>query len=134
MSGGVFNAGLEWWQLLLLMIGSALSIVVVRIAISFDINKFLDRRDKKLQQKLRNACTHLDMNPIGREGNEMIYKVQSLFESPPGTIKWRCRRCGAIKNHDNDYEERANYYAQHPKEYIKQQKRFNKLIKKAGYI
>ena len=89
MSSGAFNTGLEWWQLLFVIIGSALSIVVVRIAISFDINKFLDRRDKKLRQKLRNACTHLDMESVGREGNRMNYKIQSLFESPSGTLKWQ---------------------------------------------
>lgn len=131
---GVFNTGLSFWQLIGAIFVLAFSIVAVKIAISFDINKYLERRDKKNTQKLKNACTHMIMEPVGQEDGQPLYKFQSLFESPPGTHQWQCQRCGLIRNHSNDYEERAEYYAKHPDQYLKQNEKFSKLLKKSGQV
>jgi hypothetical protein len=130
---GIFNTGLSFWQLIGAILVLAISAIAVKITFNFDLNKYLERKDKRLDRKIKNACTHMHMELIGSaEGNKAQYSFQSLFESPPGTHQWQCQRCGLIRNHDNDYERRAEYYAQNPDEYIKMNKKFQKLLKKNG--
>lgn len=126
--GEAFNTGLNFWQIVGIIFALTVSVIVVKITLSFDFNKYLDRKDKKLAQKLKNACTHMEMTPLAN--NEFQFK--SLLESPPGTHQWQCQRCGLIRNHNNDYEERAQYYANNPDKYIEQTKKFRKLLKKGG--
>lgn len=125
---GVFNTGFSFWQLIVAIITLVFSFIAVRISLNFDINKYLERRDNKNMQKLKNACTHLEMIPL--EDNQ--FQVQSLFESPSGTLQWQCQRCGLVRNHNNDYESKAEYFAKHPDEYLKQNNKFSKLLKKCG--
>jgi uncharacterized C2H2 Zn-finger protein len=122
------NTGLSFWQIVGVIFAITASIIAVKITLSFDFNKYLDRKDKKIVQKLKNACTHMEMTPL----NNNQFEFRSLFESPPGTHQWQCQRCGLIRNHDNDYEKRAEYYANNPDEYIKRNKKFEKLLKKNG--
>ena len=130
---GILNTGLSFWQLISGVILLTFSAIAIKITFNFDFNKYLERRDKRLDQKIKNTCTHMNMELIGRgEGDKAQYSFQSLFESPPGTSQWQCQRCGLIRNHDNDYEKRAEYYAQNPDEYIKMNKKFHKLLKKNG--
>lgn len=131
----IFNTGLTFWQFIGAVATLTISIVTIKVAVSFDLNKYLDRRDEKLAQKLKNTCTHMLMELVGREsGNKAQYKFQSLFESPPGTHQWQCQRCGLIRNHDNDYKSRAEYYAQNPDEYSRMHKKFQKLLEKHGIV
>jgi hypothetical protein len=125
---GVFNTGLSFWQIIGLIFAFTASVVAVKITFNFDFNKYLERRDKKLVQRLKNACTHLEMTPA--DNNNL--QVKSLFESPSGTLQWQCQRCGLVRNHNNDYKERAEYYAKHPEKYLEQEKKFSKLLKKSG--
>lgn len=127
---GVFNTGLSFWQFCAVIILAVISIIAIRI--TFDLNKFLERRDKNLLQKLKNACTHMAMEPAGQEEGLPIFHCQSLFESPVGTLQWQCQRCGLVRNHNNDYEQTAEYYAKNPDKYLEKQKKFQKLLKKAG--
>lgn len=128
--GGVLNTGLSFWQLIVTIVTISLGIVTIRIGIKFDLNKYLDQREKQNTQRLKNACTHLEMIPT--EGGQ--FQARSLFESPSGTLQWQCQRCGLVRNHDNDYEERAQYYASHPDEYLEKNKKFNKLLKKSKLV
>jgi len=127
---GFLNTGLEFWQVVVAVVTAVLSFVVIRVGVNFDLNKYLERKDKRNIQKLKNACTHLEMVPA--ENGQ--FQIRSLFESPPGTHQWQCQRCGLIRNHDNDYKERGEYYANHPDEYIKLNKKFNKLLKKSRLV
>lgn len=128
--GGLFNTGISFWQAIGIIFAFAASIIAVRVTFSFDFNKYLKRRDDKNSQKLKNACTHLDMMPL--ENRQFQFK--SLFESPMGTAQWQCQRCGLIRNHNNDYEERAQYFANHPDKFLEQRKKFQKLLKKSGML
>lgn len=125
---GIFNTGLSFWQLIGAIVTLTFSVIAVKITFNFDFNKYLERKDKKITQKLKNVCTHLEMLPAD-DGN---FQIRSLFESPAGTHQWQCQRCGLIRNHDNDYEERAEYFAKNPKEYLERNKKFSKLLKKSG--
>ncbi|HYH74669.1 MAG TPA: hypothetical protein VD735_01780 [Candidatus Saccharimonadales bacterium] len=131
---GIFNTGVSFWQFVGGVILLAISVIAVRITFNFDVNQYLVRKDKKLDRKIKNACTHLHMELVGKDDGMPLYSVQSLFESPPGTHKWQCQRCGLIKNHDNDSDKRAEYYAKNPDEYIKMNKKFQKLIRKGGAV
>lgn len=131
---GVLGTGLSFWQFIGSIFALAFSVIAVKIAVSFDINKYLERKDKRLDQKIKNACPHMQMQLVKSEGKKAQYMFQSLFESPPGTHQWQCQRCGLIRNHDNDYEKRAEYYAANPDEYIKKNKKFEKLLKKNGAL
>lgn len=121
--------GLEFNQLVVLMLLIVGSIVAIRVR--FDLNKYLENRNKKLLQKLRNACTHIEI--IQQEDEQII--IRFLFISPPGTLQYQCQRCGAAKYlNDGEAEEMQSYYANNIDEYNKRMKRFSKLLKKSGYV
>lgn len=131
---GILNTGLDFWQFLAVILCLALSVIAIKITFNFDINKYLERRDEKHVQKLKNACTHIVMVGERQENGRPLYGFQSLFESPSGTLQWQCQRCGLIRNHDNDYDARAEYYAKNPEKYIEQTKKFQKILKKSGMV
>lgn len=126
---GVFNTGLSFWEFVGLVILAVISIIAIRI--SFDINKFLDRRDKNNLSKIKNACPHFTL--IMLEGRE--FEVRSLFYKPMGTLDHVCRQCGLQTPLDLEQHERqANYYLKNPKELVKDQEKLTKLAKKSGRI
>lgn len=127
---GVFNTGLNYWQSIGVIFSVAISAIAIKITFNFDLNKYLERKDEKNLAKLRNHCPHVEMTPT-EDGR---LQIRSMFESPAGTLQWQCQKCGLIRNHDNDYQERYEYYVKNPKEYLKKNKKFQKLIKKNGMI
>lgn len=127
---GIANTGIQFWQLLLLIITVVASFVVIKFAISFDLNKYLERKDRRLERKIKNTCPHVEIN----QENDKQFSITSLFESPPGTLQWQCQRCGLIKNHNNDYAKVCEYWGNNTDEYIKRMNQFNKLLKKGGAL
>ncbi len=128
---GVLNTGLEFWQMIVGVLTIVFSVVIIKIAISFDLNKFLERKDEQNQQKLKNACPHFFIT--GLESGE--FEVRSLFYKPAGTFQHVCRQCGVVTALDMEQHERdANYYVKNPKELIEAQKKLRKLAKKAGKV
>jgi hypothetical protein len=128
---GVVNTGLTFWQLIGAIIALVLGVITIRIGIKFDLNRYLENRQKSNMQKLKNACTHLELIPT--QDNQL--EVRSFLVSPPGTLQWQCQRCGLVKHMaDDEYERMANYYMNNLDEYHKKNKRFHKLLKKSGQI
>lgn len=128
---GVLNTGLDFWQIIVGMVVVVFSVIAIKIAISFDMNKFLERKDKQNLQKLKNACPHFSITTL--EGNE--FEVRSLFYKPAGTFQHVCRQCGLVTALDMEQHERqASYYVKNPSELIKDQERLTKLAKKSGKI
>ena len=127
---GVFNTGLSFWELIGLIGATVLAIVTIKVVISFDINKFLERKDKRLDSKIKNICPHVEIAHAG----DKQFSIQSLFESPPGTHLWQCRRCGLIRNNGGDYEKEYVYWGEHIDEYLNRMKEFEKLLKKGGAL
>lgn len=126
---GVFNRGLDFWQVVGIIVLTTISIIAVKI--SFDINKFLDRRDANNLQKLKNACPHFFITVL--EGNE--FEVRSLYYKPAGTFDHFCRQCGLRTALDIEQHERqASHYVKNPSQLIDDQKKFTKLAKKSGKI
>ncbi len=128
------NTGLGFWEIIGVIVTLVVSVIAIKITFSFDLNKYLERKDKKNELKLKNACPHISIEPGKKEGDKRQYKVQSLFESPAGTLQWQCQKCGLIRNHNNDYDERAQYYADNYGQYVEDMKKFRKLLKKSGAI
>jgi uncharacterized protein YxeA len=124
------TTGQLWITLLFLIITVIGAIMVVKISITFDWNKYLERKDEKLKAKIMNACTHLELSVT--QNNEVA--IKGFFISPSGISHWYCERCGLQKSNDNREEmmELAQYYIKNPKEYVKQEKKFQTLLKKAG--
>ena len=107
---GIFNSGLSFWQFIIGIITITASLVTIKLAINFDINKYLERKDQRLSKKLRNTCTHIQMEFVRKDENNIPeYMIQSLFESPSGTTQWQCQKCGLIRNHNNDYKKQYEY-------------------------
>ena len=128
---GIFDTGLSFWQLVALICTVVAGLITIRISFKFDINRFLEDRRKVNQQKLVNVCSHLAIKPLGGKN----FKAVSLFTSPPGTHLWQCQRCGLIRHQaDADYMERAQYYLENIDEFLKENKRFRKLLKKSGQL
>lgn len=126
---GIFNTGLTFWQFVGLLILAVLSIIAIRI--SFDLNKFLERRDAHNLIKLKNACPHFALIPLkGRE-----FEVRSLFYKPAGTLNHVCRQCGLVTALDFEQHERdANYYVKNPSDLAEAQEKLTKLARKAGKV
>lgn len=124
---------LSFIQIIIIIISLIFGIIAVKVAINFDYNKYLERKDKLLDTKIQNTCLHMELS-YDEKQNNIIYK--SFFLSPSGTLQWQCQRCGVICNHiDQDEQEKiAQYYLNNMKEYKKQQEKFYKLLKKKGIL
>lgn len=131
MSDGVFNSGIEFWEIIIGILVVFIGIIGIRFTFKFDFNRHLEQRKKGYIPKLQNACPHVTIVK-NSDGN---YGIQSQFESPPGTHQWQCQRCGLIRNNFGpDLERQAERYAGNPALYKSHNDRFEKLLKKAGMI
>lgn len=70
---------LSFTQIIIIIISLIFGIIAIKIAINFDINKYLERKDKILVNKIQNTCLHISITHNPKENN-YIYK--SLFVSP----------------------------------------------------
>lgn len=131
MDSGVLGTGLTFVQFitsLLVVIGGA---IAIKVTFNFDINKYLKDRQERYHSKCKNACLHFEFVP--KDGQ---IEVHSFFVSPSGTSSYICQRCGLVRLHlDQAALQRAvDYYGKNIKEYNKQNRKFRKLLKKAGQI
>lgn len=118
--------GLEFNQLIVLIVVIVFSVIAIKLTITFDLNRYLEDRKKMNMNRLRNACTHHQVVSLGEQ-----HSLQSLFISPPGTVQWQCQQCGAAKYFsDGELERMTQYYLDNFEEFVKQQKKFQKLMKK----
>ncbi|WP_346679122.1 hypothetical protein [Enorma massiliensis] len=102
---------------------------ILRLGIKFDINQFLTARKKRHLALARQYCPHIRLIPK----NDGI-QIQPLFYSPHGTTDWICRQCGIVVNiapGDEEIQDEAHYFFNHPEEYTKRLKRFQKHMRKA---
>lgn len=125
------NLGLSFGELLALIAAAVAAIVVIRLSVTFDLNRFMEGRRSTYAQKLKNACVHFEF--IVRSSGQI--QVHPFWVSPPGTIAHYCQRCGAETYLQVDaFNETVDFYSTHVDDYHKQNKRFHKLLKKSGQI
>jgi len=128
---GVFNTGLSFGEMVIFLIIAIIGVVTIRFSFTFDINKSREAKQESYRQRLINACPHVKnfVDEYGQHG------LQSTYISPPGTIVWQCQRCGHQAYQQGDeFNVRVQYYIDHLDEFNAQNKRFKKLLKKAGMI
>lgn len=127
---GLLNTGIEFWQAIVGFLVLVLGVIGIRIGFQLDVNQFLEKRKESYIAKSRNACTHMQLVKV-----ENGYAFQSLMVSPPGTLAWRCQRCG-LSTHpqEGQFERDADYYQKHMDVFKKKEKRFRKMLKKGGMI
>ena len=100
--------------------------IAIKIAISFDINKWLSRRDKRREEKARHLCPHATVDIL----YEDKFRVRSLMTSPPGTSVCICSRCGT-QTHDINLAQRVvNSYSKNLKMLLDDENKFSKYVKK----
>ncbi len=123
-----------WWQWFVSIIsivgGVLLAIVAIRFRVSLDLNAFLKARRDKQISRIQNACPHLMIDRVGQD----TFRITDCFHSPPGTSIHQCSRCQLTSwNPERDYPGRADYYAANIDAYLEAEKRFSRLLRKAGY-
>jgi hypothetical protein len=114
-------------HLIILFIFVIISIFAFKIVVKLDVNKFLERRDRKLKLKIQKYCPHLIL-----ETRDKGVSYESYFTSPLGTTAWFCNKCGFATIYISDEEIRkiAAYYVKNPKIYLRNLKKTDKLIDK----
>ena len=80
----------EWWHWCALVLSGGLSAVAFKFAVSFDLNGWLERRDKRQLQRAQLECPHVHLQR-GEDG-ELHYRSSAV--NPAGTSQWLCQRCG----------------------------------------
>lgn len=113
-------------EILLIIITIAISIIAIKITISFNFNEYLKRKDEKMRQQAQNICPHARI--IETENGEI--GIQSMLISPYGTTNYICQQCQSVSYTNN--LERYQYYRENPKQLIKDNKKFQKHLKKMG--
>jgi hypothetical protein len=118
-------------QIIITIVVAILGIVAVRFSFSFDINKYLEWKKQDIKNKIKNHCTHIHVENYGEKS-----AVQSAFFSPIWTTNRICQRCWLVVNYidQNAEETRIKKLLQDPDEYKKQEKKFQKLLKKGWFI
>jgi hypothetical protein len=113
-------------SIVLIMLALAISIVTIKVGISFDLNKHLERRRERFSHKAQVACPHMRI-----ETN--CPKYQSWFVSPPGTRNFICHRCGFVKIYldDKEIERSAERFIRYPDSYVQALKEYRKFAQKS---
>ena len=98
-----------------------LGVLGLRVAVTFDYNRYRESRRKEREEQLRMLCTHTAF----REE-----RFESLFVSPSGSPHWRCERCGLEVASENTVHEIMNKWARNPKGWVKREKKLAKRARK----
>lgn len=116
---------LDWsfWQWL----GAILvAILAIKVAFSFDINRFFEGRQKSKEKSLKALCPHTLLRPL--ESGEIA--VESCFHSPRGTLSFVCNQCGLVVSDESIPARIAADWASNPDGWIKADERFRKAYSK----
>lgn len=122
---------LSFIEILFLIITFFIGIIAVKITFTFDINKYQEKKQKDIENKIKNYCSHAY---IWIEGENIKY--QSAFISPSWTLNHICQKCGLTLMTLNyeDENERIINLIKNSGELKKQEKKFEKLLKKWWFL
>ena len=113
-------------ELSVLLLSIALSVVVIKVGVSFDLNRWFEARHKRREEKLKVLCPHATLEKT--QDGEFV--LACLMTSPSGTSMWICSRCGT-RTHDGTRMQRImEEYASNPKALVDKEKRFLRLAEK----
>ena len=130
------NIGL--WELAIAFLIIIIGIILIRVTVSFDINKWQKARQEKRKIKMMNTCPHCQIMNVSHKNGKISFQMESFFVSPPGTMAWICQQCNCTV-YDKDYPNKNRMYwldrcKESPKALAKQQEKFLKLARKQGIV
>lgn len=119
---------MDWsfWQWLGAALVLVVTIIGIKIAVNFDINRYLEGRKKAQERKLTALCPHTELRVL--ESGEII--VESRFHSPMGTTSYICGQCGLVVHDQNEALRVSQIWGGNPVGWRKADKRFQKAYNK----
>lgn len=113
-------------ELSVLLLSIGLTVVAIKIGVSFDINRWSEARHRRREEKLQVLCPHATIEQT-KDGD---FVLACLMTSPHGTSMWICSRCGT-RTHDGSRMQRImDEYASNPKTLVEREKQFLRLAEK----
>ena len=103
---------------------------MIKIQIKFNLNKWLESRMARREEKFRNICPHSRIIDHLIEGK---IKLESCF-ALVSQSQIRCSRCGLVTSDLMMRERATNYWASNPELLVEREKKFVKLARKLGKI
>ncbi|MDE0683990.1 MAG: hypothetical protein OXI63_13820 [Candidatus Poribacteria bacterium] len=121
---------LEWWQwvlgLTLTGVGLLFGTLAFKVALTFNVTEWLERRDRKWEQRIRFCCPHVE---VYKENGQFM--IRGLMRSPFGTTQAFCTQCGQVFiGGEDEGREWVEYYSRNHDEYFAKMKAFQKLTRK----
>ena len=117
---------MNWWQWILVILSTGVFVATIKVAISFDLNAWMERRDRRRVGKAQMACPHTH---YVIEDGERLFRSDII--SPVGTTQGVCQRCQAVfvggAAEGRRFQEA---FAADPRLYIEREKKFAKLVAK----
>ncbi|MYD36948.1 MAG: hypothetical protein F4X20_08110 [Dehalococcoidia bacterium] len=109
-----------------------IGLVAFRFIATFDLNKWQERKDKKMQVRLMNACPHYLVTLADNDGKGDV-KIQPLYVTTYGTTDWFCTQCRTVFPGGLILPQKPRGMKE-VEALIKQQEEFQKLARKAGVV
>lgn len=119
---------LDWsfWQWLGAALALAVTVVGIKFAFTFDLNKFFEERRNEQEVRLQKLCPHTIIRPLA-SGE---FRVDSCFHTYPGTIAYICNQCGFAVTDDRIPQEIIAQWSANPAGWIEADKRFREAHNK----
>ena len=78
---------LSFWHWLAATVVAVFSIIAVKIAVTFDLNRHLEGRREREKERLKDLCPHTELTLL--ESDEI--SVESRFHKPAMTLNCVCK-------------------------------------------
>ena len=115
---------MPYLEIALIFLVVVISLVAVKIGISFDVNIFLEHRRKRQKERLKVLCPHVLISPVGEN-----YKITPLMK-PISKGMWSCSRCNLITDSEIWIDEQLNQFRANPSLILERELKFQKYVKK----
>ena len=102
-----------------------IGVVLIKFVVSFDLNKYLEFRNKRRKEIFQANCPHCVIEYTDGE-----FSIKSLFHSPLGRIQWQCSRCAKIVDVEKSAIDSLDFWTRNPKLLLMRQKRIAKLARR----
>lgn len=113
-------------EVVFLLVALVVAVFAIRVGVSFNFTEWTKQRTKRAKIRLQLLCPHAT---FAQEEDGRV-SIQSLLHSPPGTIVWICSRCQLQTTDERAVNEIVERYARYPEKLIKEDKKFQRALKR----
>ena len=113
---------LSLWHWLAAAVVAVFSIIAVKIAFTFDLNRHLEGRREREKERLKALCPHTELT-FFKSGE---VRIESRFYKPAMTLNCVCRQCGLVVPDEQSATRIAQGWLSNHDEWEKADKRFRK--------